>query len=192
MYHDVVLWMLKREMLVTLHLRIRIVATRDLKHRVKTERSLKMLYANARRPRHHRKHTKSKWDREENGSTKNTSFFLSPRSAHKFAKRFASAESGKSEISELNFDTDETMFKVEEEEEEEEEGDDDDEGDEDDNESNSDNTEEDEEDSGWDSTEDHMWPTIIDDPGKATPMQRRWLAAMSDGKEPTITRRFEL
>lgn len=34
-YHEVVIWMLKREMLVTLHLRVRVVATKELKLRVK-------------------------------------------------------------------------------------------------------------------------------------------------------------
>lgn len=36
LYHDVVVWMLKRELLVTLHLRVRVVATGELKQRVKT------------------------------------------------------------------------------------------------------------------------------------------------------------
>jgi hypothetical protein len=45
--------------------------------------------------------------------------------------------------------------------------------------------------SGWDDEEDHTTSTMIDEPGKATPMQRRWLTAMSDGKDPHIAKRFE-
>ena len=44
---------------------------------------------------------------------------------------------------------------------------------------------------GWGSTEDTLWPTLISDPGTASPLERRWLAAMSEGKEEHITRRFE-
>jgi len=58
----------------------------------------------------------------------------------------------------------------------------------------------DEVDSGWDTSLeeagevdiDDLSPSIISDPGKATPLERRWLAAMSVGKEPEIERRFEL
>lgn len=176
MYHDIVLWMLKRDMLITLHLRIRVVATRELKLRVKDERDRKMGLQSGNGGRFQKK-SKSGSENGDTSATRNASFFLSPRSARKFARRISSNESGKSEISELNFDTDETMQVVEE-----EEGSDSDE----------DNSEVDEEDSGWDTTEDHLWPSMINDPGKATPMQRRWLSAMSEGKEPAIAKRFEL
>jgi len=33
--------------------------------------------------------------------------------------------------------------------------------------------------------------SIISDPARATPLERRWLAAMSDGKDPEIATRFE-
>lgn len=178
MYHDVVLWMLKRDMLITLHLRIRVVATRELKLRVKEERDRKILLSGGAVKFH--KNAKSGSENGDSSSrTRNASFFLSPRSVRKFARRISSNESGKSEISELNFDTDETMQKVVEEEEA--------------SDSDDDNSEvDDQEDSGWDTTEDHLSPSMINDPGKATPMQRRWLSAMSDGKEPAIAKRFEL
>lgn len=38
LYHDIVVWMLKRDLLVTLHLRIRIIATRELKKRASDSR----------------------------------------------------------------------------------------------------------------------------------------------------------
>jgi len=143
---------------------------------VKTERELKAsgrMSGNSDRQKHRRSGSDYDQTLSTNGSGRNASFFLSPRTAHNFTRRFSSNESGRSEISELNFDTEATMLKVEE------------------SGSNS-NSELDEDDSGWDTTEDHLWPSMINDPGKATPMQRRWLSAMSDGKEPAIAKRFEL
>jgi hypothetical protein len=34
-------------------------------------------------------------------------------------------------------------------------------------------------------------PSIIPDPGRATPKERRWLTKMSEGKSPWISKRFE-
>ena len=33
--------------------------------------------------------------------------------------------------------------------------------------------------------------SMIADPARATPLERRWLAGMSEGKDPYIVRRFE-
>ena len=33
--------------------------------------------------------------------------------------------------------------------------------------------------------------SIISDPARAKPLERRWLAGMSEGKDPVIVRRFE-
>ena len=44
----------------------------------------------------------------------------------------------------------------------------------------------------WTSPDDNGLPTIIYDPGTATPLQRLWIDAMSDGKGDEIKRRFEL
>ncbi|KAJ2935459.1 hypothetical protein H1R20_g1635, partial [Candolleomyces eurysporus] len=38
---------------------------------------------------------------------------------------------------------------------------------------------------------DRFAPSMINDPGRATPRERRWLTAMSDGQEPGIAKRFE-
>jgi hypothetical protein len=73
---------------------------------------------------------------------------------------------------------------------------DEDEDEEDDDDEQSDDAE----DSGWDTSLeeggevdiDDLSPSIIFDPGKATPLERRWLAAMSFGKDPETVRRFEL
>ncbi len=39
--------------------------------------------------------------------------------------------------------------------------------------------------------EDNLLPSIIRDPGMATPLQRKWIKAMSEGKIEDIKRRFE-
>jgi len=171
MYHDVVLWMLKRDMLVPLHLRIRIVATRELKLRVKAARDLKAA----------RKQVLGGTLQDPNSvadgthATTNSKSTLFPRNnGSKFGGRFQRkllVEAGQSDTSDL------TSHK--------------DRGDED-QENRSDISEADDEDSGWCTSEDQLTPSIIYDPGKATPMQRCWLAAMSDGRDPDIARRFAL
>jgi len=182
MYHDVILWMLKRDMLVALHLRIRLVATSELKARVKDERNRKLAGIRrdfARRddgsnPRLTSQHddTASEEELSPNALSKNPTFFLSPTTTRKFAR---SKDSDRSGISELDFPGEGVDGIV-----------DDTPGSGVDS-----NSEPDEEDSGWDTTEDHVGPSMINDPGKATPMQRRWLSAMSEGKTPAIARRFE-
>ena len=177
MYHDVILWMLKRDMIVSLHLRVRLVATSDLKARVRDERNRKMMKNFARRS--HRSNPRSTshdgatLNVEEfspNTLSRNATFFLSPKTARRFAR---SKDSDRSGISELDFrgadETEEDALESEVDS----------------------NSEPDEEDSGWDTTEDDVGPSMIDDPGKATPMQRRWLSAMSEGKAFAIARRFE-
>jgi hypothetical protein len=51
--------------------------------------------------------------------------------------------------------------------------------------------EEDQENLLWNSRENYIAPTMIGDPGRATPLQRRWLYAMSEGKAPHVAKRFE-
>lgn len=56
-----------------------------------------------------------------------------------------------------------------------------------------DGTEESDEDNvGWGTAEDTVSPSMISDPGTASPLERKWLAAMSEGKDEYIARRFEL
>jgi hypothetical protein len=175
MYHDVVQWMLRRDMLITLHIRIRIVATVELKRRVKEQRKLKMAQKFSKINPDGRMHSNSDGDAYRfNDSNRNASLFPA-RNPLQFSRRISSNESGRSEISELNFQEEDTIDWV-------------------DNPSDSvsSNSELDEDDSGWDTTEDHVGPSMINDPGKATPMQRQWLSAMSEGIEPAIAKRFEL
>jgi len=49
-----------------------------------------------------------------------------------------------------------------------------------------------EENVGWGSPEDTLEPSIISDPGTASPLERKWLTAMSEGKEEYIAKRFAL
>jgi len=171
-YHDVVLWLLKRDLLITLHLRIRVVATRELKIRVKTARDMKLGLKNGvlRRRSTAEEYT---FDEEypSTASERQTSFFLksSSKAAQNFARRMSSSHSRQSEISELNFNE----YAVD-----------------DDSDSHND-SEPDAEDSGWDTSEDPLCPSMIPEPGKAKPTQRRWLSAMSEGKDPVIARRFD-
>jgi len=170
MYHDVVLWMLKRDMLVTLHLRIRIVATRGLKLRVNAAQFVDLKIARKQGLRRRRRSSEYDSETPVVGSSRSAGFLISLPKVSTQMRRLSSCESGQSDISELHFG---------------------DANDVEDHANVSDNSEADD-DEEWDTTEDPLSPSIIYDPGKATPMQRRWLAAMSEGKNPDIAKRFEL
>jgi len=162
LYQDIVIWMLKRDLLVTVHLRVRVVATPELKQRVRMERE----QAKARRSR-----TKEGSEVRERSTTQTDEepttedddppiyFSLSPKTARREARRLSPNDSARSQASEpVNL------------EDEEEEGS-----------SDPDNE-----------PADDAWPSMIGDPGRATPKERRWLTAMSEGKDPYIVKRFEL
>ncbi|KAF8876720.1 nitrogen permease regulator of amino acid transport activity 3-domain-containing protein [Infundibulicybe gibba] len=179
MYHDVVLWMLKRDMLITLHLRIRIVATQELKVRVRLARERALSRRTGGRGRSGRSGLRQELEFDEMSGSEMSSqgpsgiawLSLSPRSAHRYSRRMSSTESARSLISELIIpETDE-------------EG-------ETDEEPKGEESTSDIEDDGWDTPEDHLRPSMITDPGMATPLQRRWLTAMSEGKEDHIARRL--
>ncbi|TCD64919.1 hypothetical protein EIP91_003455 [Steccherinum ochraceum] len=120
LYHEVVIWMLKRDLLGTLHLRIRVVATPELKEHVRLQRSL----AIAR---------KSRVGTEE----KDGQPIAQSDKAKEHSPSGAVLESSPSV--------------------------------------------------DWDDPR----ASIICDPGRATPMERQWLSAMSEGKDEYIRRRFE-
>ena len=227
LYHDVVVWLLKRDMLVTLHLHIRIVATRELKARVYEARER----ARARRRRKRGRGTgtvklvggiaeslrraavggvgssasrkrrlmhefefeafddvnradadSSAWHGPRSPSGRPGSTSMSRKSSgHGRPRRFSSADSRATSISELvireeeegdmhTFDGDFVG-----------EGEEDEHDDEDSDETHSSGSDE----------EDDFAATMINDPGRATPKQRRWLTAMSEGQDPVIARRFE-
>ncbi|KAF8632274.1 hypothetical protein AX15_002016 [Amanita polypyramis BW_CC] len=175
MYYDIVHWMLERDLLITLHLRIRLVATRELKIRVRRRRE----EARRRRSTWSKKGFKTESQRLEEldldttyMTTQSTSSFpwlsLSPKTARRHTRRLSSTENRKELRGKLR---DHPLFDDEDE----------------DYGSSLDGAE-----SGWESSEDSWVPTVIEDPGRATPLQRRWLSAMSEGKEPHIAKRFAL
>ncbi|KAF8626403.1 hypothetical protein AX17_006570 [Amanita inopinata Kibby_2008] len=185
-YYDIVHWLLKRDMLITLHLRIRLVATRELKIRARQQRQEALLRKGSwvKGSKSNSYHRLEELDLDTTYmTTQSASGFpwLSPSSKHarRYTRRLSSTETGKG-LAEViqeyddrigNRPSDHAVF---------------DEEDEDGN-SSLDGAE-----SGWESSEDSLAPTMIEDPGRATPIQRRWLSAMSEGKEPHIARRFAL
>lgn len=168
MYHDVVLWMLKRDMLITLHLRVRVIVTHDLKLQVRLDREKALARKNKAQDGGGPLNGEHN---QQEGDPHGVSWMsLSPKSARRYTRRVPSNDSEHSRLSELIIP-------------------DDDDGE---LEDFSESVEEDlDEDSGWETAEDNLWPSMINDPSRATPLQRRWLSAMSDGKDPYIARRFE-
>lgn len=188
LYSDVVVWMLKRELLVTLHLRIRIVATEELKESVRNAWEL----ARARRRRNRRQEgsvdphdeelNKSDPDNKDTFSLEIASdsspvgnwFSMSPKSARRHTRQL-SEDRGQSRRSLSRFGRDDPEKHDAEEYEDEMEPSDDD--------------------SQWEDIyvgeENNDYPSMITEPAQATPLQRRWLAAMSEGKDEHIVRRFE-
>jgi len=185
MYHDVVLWMMKKDLLVVSHLRVRIVATMEVKARVKRMRE-RWIRRRARRVAEVERHGKAGGEDEVNrlggvyydfhNGSRNGIYRHHNRHNHPI---------GSNDVRE-NL-TDEGVNDATDAEDEGEEREEDEQSD-------------DEDDSGWETSLeeggdvdiDDISPSIISDPGKATHLERRWLAAMSSGKIPGIVRRFEL
>ena len=176
--------MLKRDMLITLHLRIRVVATREIKERVRIARDQHLKDKALKRGR---SRNNSFYQGQEAGSGDANELHnsiawlsLSPKSARKYSRRKQSADSRLSRLSELIIpeDFDEDLDPDLEEEDEEEDEEDEEEDEEDD-------------DSKHSSEDEDITATMINDPGRATPLERRWLAAMSLGKDPHNARRFD-
>jgi hypothetical protein len=177
-YQDVVLWMLKRDLLITLHLRIRVVATADLKQRVRRSRDMKR----ASSGKSGSSRGRASFDMGSNPFGHDSDaestlepmgginwLSLSPKSARRHTRLLPSVDSGTSKNGEITPDNDgEYGF------EDEKEVDDSDEAN-----------------VGWGSKDDTLWPSMISDPGRATPLQRKWLSAMSEDKEEYIASRFE-
>ncbi len=188
MFHEVVRWMLQRDLLVILHLRVRIVVPASLKARVRHRREelrenrWHTGVNNAFRRRRHRASTDS------GGSEGDFGFF---DELPWYTRRDQGSQHNgggirkviEPPILEEGIELDEEI---------------DDEGDEEESEGESaeesaeeaeaasrrDEDEEDEE-------EDDNETSILADPGRATAVQRRWLQAMSEGKDELVTRRFD-
>lgn len=182
MYHDVVLWMLKRDMLITLHLRVRVVATRRLKIRVRYERDQARARKAGGTTDWERSALRQELEVDDIDGSNSSSIpwlALSPKAARRHSRR-QSNESLRSQMSEL-------VIK-----ESEDEDGSDDRGHERRTTDEDTSSGLDDPGSGWDTAEDFLGPTMISDPGRATPLQRRWLSAMSEGKAPLLAKRFQL
>ncbi|KAM6504449.1 Nitrogen Permease regulator of amino acid transport activity 3 domain containing protein [Amanita muscaria] len=170
MYHEIVNWMLEHDLLVTLHLRIRLVATLELKTRVR-QRRREVLFKRATRSKtvYRPDPQQLSEDLDPEATTSFPWLPLSPRTARRDAKQLSSMEYRR-DVSRLVWPDKVDHFH------------DDDEGG-----SSVDGGE-----SGWESSEEGLVSTVIEDPARATPLQRRWLSAMSDGKDLYIAKRFAL
>lgn len=207
LYLEVVNWLLERDMLVTMHLRVRIVASKELKARVRMRGS-----ATGRKNKNKsRTRGRTGMGRERKGSmminkgkttARRESFGVEPgmggisasfRSGGLHARFRERRGSG----------GDAAVFDEDDEEEDNGNGD----GDgldglddtEDGHYEGSDGGDEgvdgeehdtDEEERGEDPSS-SLVSSLIDSPGQATALQRRWLEAMSEGKDARVRRRFE-
>ncbi|KAH8831390.1 nitrogen permease regulator of amino acid transport activity 3-domain-containing protein [Flagelloscypha sp. PMI_526] len=88
-WQDVVLWMLERDLLVTLHLHIRLVATVELK-----------ALASNRRKRAMKERGRAKKIDSTPKADEAAWVSMSPRTAHNFSRRMSSKDSGKSQLKE--------------------------------------------------------------------------------------------
>jgi nitrogen permease regulator 3-like protein len=176
LYQRVVEWMLKRDLLVGLHLRVRVVAPASLKLRVRDRLQEARLRAQARRRRRRSSQLGAGRPRDlaviVEPSSDDMYVSLSPHAARERMRRLSSVGSAGRVRPLALLDAEALEDEEDEDEWERGEEDDDDVG---------------EEESNLDDVE----PSVIADPRKATSMQRRWLSAMSDGKDPGIARRFE-
>jgi len=182
MFHEVVRWMLQRDLLVSLHLRVRIVVPASVKARVRHRRE---------ELRENRWHTgvdeafrtgrhRARADSEGSDVLSDVDFRLFDKPPWYTRRGPGSQHSGASirevietPILEEGIELDEEIDDEEAQSVEEAEAascreEEDDEEEEDDNET-----------------------SILADPGRATAVQRRWLQAMSDGKDELVTRRFD-
>lgn len=169
LYHEVVLWMLKRDMLITLHLHIRMVATVRLKERVKfAAKGRSRDRKNSGRKGHSK--LRNQLDADAERSPPGVAWLaLSPGGARRYTRDSSVGGSRNSRLSELILPDDSDSDGRRREESETPES-------------------QDELDSHAEDDEESM----INDPGRATTLQRRWLSAMSDGKDnPVLVRRFE-
>lgn len=162
--------MLKHDLLCTVHLHVRIVATSELKIRVREahERKLERLGDRQLRGRRPSELLESESSMDKRPGNPGVPWLsLSPKSARRHTRRIPSIES------ELGSEGVGSYIDQEKEDE--------------------DVTEESDEDNvGWGTVEDTVSPSMISDPGTASPLERRWLTAMSEGKDEYIARRFEL
>ncbi|EJD05224.1 uncharacterized protein FOMMEDRAFT_120503 [Fomitiporia mediterranea MF3/22] len=217
-YQDVVVWLLRRELIVALHLHVRIVATPEIKERVRKRRAraAKRRFEAERGRESRRGGTGMDSQFIHDGFTTETFVArssrtrrLSSRSAtdsstvveggitQSFKQHDAFTNRGRSRLrrvdtegadngeyrshSRLRYsvteddDVDNAEEALEDSDEE-------------------DIAEDDDVHNEWDNdrADDNHLPSIIPEPGQATPLQRKWIEAMSEGKPDEVARRFRL
>lgn len=192
--------MLKRDLLITLHLRVRVIATPELKERVRLRRDLDVARRGRVRARSFatsgqgaldnsdiglkpRRDSESKGSEGPDGSPVDYWMSMSPKSARAQARRTSPVARGFRHNRSLSL-----MFHSQSgysEKDGVDEGEDDGLFDEDTDLPFSVGT--DLKHAGWNDA----GPTIIPDPARADAVERLWLSAMCDGKSPYIARRFE-
>ena len=178
MFHEVVRWMLQRDLLVTLHLRVRIVVPASLKARVRHRREelrenrWRTGVGDTFRTRRHRARTDSGGSEGDYGLFDELPWYSrrAPGSQHNGS---SIREVTEPPILEEGLELDEEI--------------DDEDSESADEASAASRREEEEEEAEDDDNETSM----LADPGRATAAQRRWLQAMSEGKDELVTRRFD-
>ncbi|KAF7312225.1 hypothetical protein MIND_00235500 [Mycena indigotica] len=165
LYSEVVIWMLKRDMIITLHLRVRIIATVELKEAARLAKGRVRDKKSGGRGGHSK--LRNQLDTDGSLSPPGASWLsMSPKTARKYARAPSISGSRHSRLSELLLHDDS-------------------------GESDEKRHDEESTDTQDEASEDEDEPSIINDPGQATPSQRRWLSVMSYGKDPTLVRHFE-
>jgi hypothetical protein len=178
MFHEVVRWMLQRDLLVTLHLRVRIVVPASLKARVRhrreelREKRWRTGVGDAFRTRRHRARTDSGGSEGDFGLFDELPWYSrrAPGSQHNGS---SVREVIEPPILEEGIELDEEIDGEESESADEAEA------------ASLREEEEEEEEDGDNET------SMLADPGRATAVERRWLQAMSEGKDELVTRRFD-
>jgi hypothetical protein len=160
---DVVRWLLQRALLVRLHLRVRVRVPPALKARVREQRARRSALASRGRGGRDKEAAEEEDEDEEDDVREESVFFpFSPRAARVRARGLRQSPLRSRSRGEL----DEKDSASESESSARDSDDDERAGDE-----------------GW---------SIVADPSAATARERRWLAAMSEGKEPGLAARFAL
>lgn len=194
-YHEVVIWMLKRELLITLHLRVRIIVTPELKETVRVRRQLLSIHRTrsqslaGRGPGHssdarnkERRNSESKGSDAPDSSPVDYWVSMSPKHARAQARKISPTVRNMKRDRSLSLvynpsDISEKDGTVEEE--------------------DYDALFDDDLDMPSNGGRDARYvdgdpsTNIIPDPGRAIAVERLWLSAMSEGKTPYIARRFE-
>ncbi|EIW84116.1 hypothetical protein CONPUDRAFT_142545 [Coniophora puteana RWD-64-598 SS2] len=169
LYHEVVLWMLKRDLLYALHLHIRVIAPSELKIRVRYTHERKMQRLIGMHPRG--RSNSRKISAASHGISQYLKEEMSRRVNHQwYSRRLLSSDSRHNNPADLSASlfTEEEEYAID-----------------DDEESDDDNID-------WGPSEDCQYPSLISDPATASPLERKWLNAMSEGKPQYIKKRFDL